>query len=109
MKNINNVLGTAPPGTVDLVYKVFEGTHVFTARQMRGLYVAHSDLKAAYDQILPTIQKLIEMEFGVVTSYRVDTTLEEFCAQLSQSGDDGSLESIFPIVHARLQDNQKAA
>jgi len=44
---------------IQILYKTIEHYHVFTSPDLQGLYVAHPDLKEAFNEVAPCIQVLI--------------------------------------------------
>lgn len=46
-------------------YKHVDGWHVFTSTDIPGLYVASEDPERAYNDVGPSVQKLLELNEGI--------------------------------------------
>jgi len=64
--------------SIEVTYKSIEGWHVFEADQMPGFYIAHRDPKRAYEAVCPAIEKLIELDTGMVVRVAPEVPLSEF-------------------------------
>jgi hypothetical protein len=66
--------------TINVRYKFLDGYHVFTSRDVRGLYVASRDPEKAFNSVGPILSELLQyrMSAPVVVEPAVD--LEEFYA-----------------------------
>ena len=71
-------MATGRPTTVAVDYRMIEGTHVFTSKDIYGLYVASSKLEVAFEAIAPSIEQLLKLNENVSCSVRPTVTLREF-------------------------------
>lgn len=63
--------------TVEVKYTHVEGWHVFTSDQFPGLYVASKDDRTAYDDVGPSLQKLLELEFDMKCEVTAEVPFDE--------------------------------
>jgi hypothetical protein len=59
-------------------YKHVEGWHVFTSKDLPGLYVASMDARSAFEDIPTAIQKLLELNDGIKCKVEQELSFEEF-------------------------------
>jgi len=64
--------------TILVDYRVVAGWHIFTSKQVRGLYVANPDQRLAYEAVGPSIAKLLELNERISTSVRPALPFEDF-------------------------------
>jgi hypothetical protein len=64
--------------SVSVDYKRVEEWHVFTSKDMPGLYVASADAETAYNDVLVAIEKLIELDFGRSCKVAPEISFAEF-------------------------------
>ena len=67
--------------SIEVTHKVAGGFHIFEAEQMPGLYVAHRDARRAYRAVAPAIEKLVELDTGVVCQAVPDIPFAEFISK----------------------------
>ncbi len=79
--------GKPTEATILVDYEVVDGWHVFTSDQVRGLYVADPDQRAAFDAVGPTIEKLLAENERVLCVVRPAMTFEAFLDQERQEHD----------------------
>jgi hypothetical protein len=73
--------------TILVDYRVVDGWHVFTSKQVRGLYVAHPDQKLAFEAIGPSIEKLLELNEHVSASVRPALSFDAFLKRVREHFD----------------------
>lgn len=71
--------------TIEVNYKHVEGWHVFTADSIPGMYVASKDAELAYNDIAPSLQQIIELEFGVKCEVMQELPFAEFIGQRAKA------------------------
>jgi len=64
--------------TILVDYRVVDGWHIFTSKQVRGLYVANPDQRLAYEAIGPSIEELLKLNEHVSASVRPALPFDEF-------------------------------
>ncbi len=69
-------------GTIYVDYRIVGDWHVFTSDQVRGLYVAHSDRRTAYEAICPTIEKLLSENEHIDVKVRPAIAFDAFLDRL---------------------------
>jgi len=69
---------------------VRDGWHVYTCKELPGLYVAHKDDRIAYNDLPEAIRKLVKLDDGVDCTVSHKLTYAEFVqqARLSQAAVD---------------------
>lgn len=72
--------------TVAVEYRFIDGYHVFTSRDVYGLYVASRDPRKAYDAVAPAIQQLLSANEGVSCSVEATLSLQQFVDALRKPG-----------------------
>jgi len=60
---------------------VRDGWHVYTCKELPGLYVAHKNDRTAYDDLPTAIQKLVKLDDGVDCTVSHKLTYAEFIQQ----------------------------
>jgi hypothetical protein len=63
-------------------YKSVEGWHVFDSDDLPGLYVASKDPVAAYEDVAPAIEALLELDEGIKVEAKPEMTLADFLESL---------------------------
>ena len=72
--------------TIEAEYRHIEGYHVFTSKDVWGLYVARKNGRKAFEEVAPTIKFLLERNHGFEgVSVESDLTFAEFLKMKSQS------------------------
>lgn len=67
--------------SVAVRYKAtFDGWHVFTSNDLPGLYVASTDAETAYNDVGPSIEKLLKLDLGLEATIRPELPFEQFVA-----------------------------
>ena len=61
---------SGPQATVAVEYRFIDGYHVFTSRDVYGLYVASKDPRKAFDGVAPAIQQLLTKEWPAASRRR---------------------------------------
>jgi hypothetical protein len=74
-------------GTILVDYRVVDGWHVFTSKQVRGLYVANPDQRLAYEAVGPSIEKLLELNERVSASVRPALPFDAFLRRVREHFD----------------------
>lgn len=64
--------------TVRVDYKEQDGWHVFSSDQIYGLYVASKELETAFEDVGPTIEKLIKLNYNLDVKVHPVPPFEEF-------------------------------
>ena len=65
--------------TIEAEYRHIEGYHVFTSKDVWGLYVARKDGRKAFEEVAPTIKFLLERNHGFEDiSVEPEMTFAEF-------------------------------
>lgn len=72
--------------TVAVEYRFIDGYHVFTSRDVYGLYVASRDPRKAYDAVAPAIKQLLSVNEGVSCSVEATLSLQQFLEALRKPG-----------------------
>ncbi len=72
--------------TVAVEYRFIDGYHVFTSRDVYGLYVASRDPRKAYDAVAPAIKQLLNVNEGVSCSVEATVPLSQFVEALRKPG-----------------------
>lgn len=69
--------------SVGVRYKAtFDGWHVFTSDELPGLYVASNDAETAYNDVAPSIEKLLLLDEGVECTIRPELPFAAFVSML---------------------------
>ena len=69
--------------SVGVRYKyTFDGWHVFTSDELPGLYVASHEAETAYNDVGPSIEKLLLLDEGVECTIRPEVPFSEFVAMI---------------------------
>lgn len=63
----------AEAAAITVNYRFIEGYHIYTSTDVYGLYVAHMDARTAYEAVGPSLEKLIELNEGILC--RVEPTM----------------------------------
>jgi hypothetical protein len=63
--------------TIRVVYRFIDGYHVYTSDDVHGLYVAHQDARQAYEAVAPSLEKLIQLNDGIVCRVEPALTYSE--------------------------------
>lgn len=71
--------------SISVSYKSQEGWHVFQSDQLPGLYVASKNAKRAYDDVAPSIQKLVMLDEGIECQVVPEASYEEFVASMKHA------------------------
>ena len=64
--------------SIRIDYKHVEGWHVFMSKDIPGLYVASQDAREAYEDVGPTLEKLLKLNAGISCKVTPETSFEEF-------------------------------
>ena len=72
--------------TVSVKYQHSDSWHIFSSRDIPGLYVASQDPKKAYDDVGPSIQLLLELNEGIKCRVSAVLPYADFVARMR--GDD---------------------
>lgn len=64
--------------SIDIDHRCIEGIHIFTAVALPGLYVAHTDVAIAFNDVSPSIETLIQLNEHVRCKATPEVTLEQF-------------------------------
>ena len=64
--------------TVKVDYRNRDGWHVFTSQDVHGLYVASKDSRAAYDDVLLAVKRLMELDFSCDCTVTRPMSFEDF-------------------------------
>jgi hypothetical protein len=67
----------AAPEIVNVMYRNIDGVHVFTSKDVRGLYVAGRDLRQTYEEVPEALHELMKYH-RIDASYRPTMSTEEF-------------------------------
>lgn len=67
-----------PSTSINVQHKYRDGWHVFYSDDMPGLYVASDDPRKAYDDIAPSIEKLIKLDTGVSVTAKPQLSFDEW-------------------------------
>lgn len=91
-------------GTIYVDYRIVSGWHVFTSEQVRGLYVAHSDQRTAYEAICPTIEKLLaeneHIDVKVRPAFAFDAFLDRLRTDFQTSEIVPGKQQVFTLLAA---------
>jgi hypothetical protein len=85
--------------SVQAQYKAVDGWHIFTSRDVPGLYVASKDAKIAYDDVALSIQMLLRLNEGIECEVRAEQTFQEFLR--TARGDEEDEEFAIPVMSSR--------
>lgn len=85
---------------ISVVYRFVDGYHVFTSKDVRGLYVASRDSRKAYESVGEVLKCLISKQSGAATVEIVPTMTFEEWLSLRQRGKPGEA-SRPPILRGR--------
>lgn len=64
--------------SIEVRYRLVEGMHIFDSAQMPGFYVAHRDPKRAFDDIAPTIEKLVRLDNAIECKVTAEIPFSQF-------------------------------
>jgi hypothetical protein len=64
--------------SIGVFYKHADGWHVFTCKELPGLYIASKDAELAYNDVPVAIEKLLELDFGVKCKAVPELSFAEF-------------------------------
>ncbi len=70
----------AEAATIHAQYRFVSGYHIFTSKDVRGLYVASKDAKRAFDSVGPILQELVSRKLGSPCEIEPTMTFEQFIA-----------------------------
>lgn len=73
--------------SINIDYKHVEGWHVFSSTELPGLYVASMDAREAYEDVAPSLEKLLKLNAGITCSVKPECSFEEFLKQHTGSQD----------------------
>ena len=77
-------MGAGDFATIDVEHRVIDGWHVFTSKDVEGLYVAHPEMATAFDAVAPTIEKLLELNENLRVIVRPSEPLARMLVRLRQ-------------------------
>jgi hypothetical protein len=76
------------PKKITLHYQLMAGKiHVFTAREVRGLYITGPSLKDAFEKAFQGLSVLVSELYGAEVSYTPEMSLTEFEQHIRLQGD----------------------
>jgi hypothetical protein len=75
---IQETMTDARAAVVYVQYRFMEGYHVFTSKDVEGLYVASQDPRKAYESLKPAIELLIRENEGINCEIEHAVSLPEF-------------------------------
>ena len=83
------------PETIGLVYRQIGQTHVFTAKNVKGLvHIGSRDRKKAFEIALSALGAHVEVAYSVKAAYTPNMSYEEFSRHLELQDDiDGNFLS----------------
>lgn len=79
---------TTPSAFVRVDYKFRDGWHVFTSADVLGLYVASEDAETAFDDVGPSIEKLVKLNDDIDCEVEVLKSYQDFVRYLRGRGID---------------------
>lgn len=86
--------------TISVGYRFIDGYHVFTSKDIRGLYVASRDPRKAYESVGEVLQALVARQTKATTVEIVPTLTFEEWVNLRQKGKPEEAAKL-PILGAR--------
>ena len=66
-------------------YKHVDGWHVFSSKEVEGLYVASADPEHAYNDVARSIQMLLELNEGLKCEVVQELTFSKFLRDVKQA------------------------
>ena len=64
--------------SIHVDYKHVDGWHVFSSKDLPGLYVAHADAETAFNDVTESIEKLVFLDTGVQCHVAPEMSFSEF-------------------------------
>ncbi len=84
-RDMSNAFGGTVSASVDVSYRYVGGYHIFTSKDVRGLYVASQDARKAYEDVALMLKELIEIKVGQSCEVAPMRDFEEWLATESES------------------------
>jgi hypothetical protein len=64
--------------SIGVCYKHADGWHVFTCKELPGLYIASKDVERAYNDVPVAVEKLLQLDFGMKCKAVAELSFADF-------------------------------
>lgn len=80
--------------SIRIEYKFSEGWHVFTSKDVPGMYVASKDAETAYNDVAPSIELLLRLNEGVACKAAPEVSFRQFVESTRSRGKGNATEAV---------------
>ncbi|MBM3570472.1 MAG: hypothetical protein FJX46_17155 [Alphaproteobacteria bacterium] len=75
------------PDNVTLYYLPLGSLETFISPDLRGLNVADTDLRQAFERLSDVVSDLVEATYGIAAKYRIEPGFDEFRRSIAKEGE----------------------
>jgi hypothetical protein len=75
------------PTAIQVKYRFIDGCHVYTSDDVYGLYVVNRDPRQAYEAVARSLEKLIQLNEGIVCRVEPALTYSELLRVVQHPGE----------------------